>query len=148
MTEQNDISSEVAAEKKKPGWFARSFSPFRKATLRGLAIILPPLLTIIFFIWAWNMIESYMITPVESLLTRSISYSIQHIEENSEVKKRLSAGDYTMQAANAVDKDGRILGQIESSQWIPLNVIESALSNPGESSLVSASDYYLSLIHI
>lgn len=147
MTEQSDITPEEnvqqqSAGKPKLSWFARSFRPFRTATLRGLAVILPPLLTIIFFIWAWNVIESYMITPVESTLTRSIAYYIQHIEDNSDVKQKLAAGEYTMQAANVVNNDGRVLGQIESGQWIPINVIESALANSGESALVSASDYY------
>ena len=28
--------------------------PFRRAILRGLAVLLPPLLTVVIFIWVWN----------------------------------------------------------------------------------------------
>ncbi len=40
--------------------------PFRSAVLRGLAIVMPPLLTIVLFIWAWSIIEHYVLVPVES----------------------------------------------------------------------------------
>lgn len=39
--------------------------PFRSAVLRGLAILMPPLLTIVLFIWAWSVIERYVLVPVE-----------------------------------------------------------------------------------
>lgn len=44
-----------------------SFYPFRKAVLRGLGISMPPLLTIALFLWAWTLIESYVLVPVESV---------------------------------------------------------------------------------
>lgn len=40
--------------------------PFRRAVLRGLAIVMPPLLTIVLFIWAWNTIEIYVFQPLEA----------------------------------------------------------------------------------
>ena len=142
MDEANQISTDVEPPRKKTGWFAQSFRPFRTATLRGLAIILPPLLTIIFFIWAWSVIESYLITPVESTLTKTIAYYIEHIEENNDVKKKIGTGEYTQQGSEVVASDGTELGQIESGQWIPTTVIESALANPGTKSPVNAADYY------
>ena len=39
--------------------------PFRSAVLRGLAIVMPPLLTIVLFIWAWSIIERYVLVPIE-----------------------------------------------------------------------------------
>ncbi len=41
-------------------------SPFRRAMLRGLGVVMPPLLTLVLFIWAWNAIESYILRPVEA----------------------------------------------------------------------------------
>ncbi|MEL7337315.1 MAG: hypothetical protein AAFN70_14065, partial [Planctomycetota bacterium] len=38
----------------------------RGALLRGLGILLPPLLTLVVLLWAFNAIESYVLTPVES----------------------------------------------------------------------------------
>lgn len=36
--------------------------------LRGLGVVLPPLLTIVVLIWAWNTIESYVLRPIESVV--------------------------------------------------------------------------------
>ena len=40
--------------------------PFRKAVLRGLGILMPPLLTLVLFLWAWNIIVSYVLEPIEN----------------------------------------------------------------------------------
>lgn len=40
--------------------------PFRRAILRGLAVLMPPLLTVVFFVWMWHTIESYVLRPLES----------------------------------------------------------------------------------
>jgi uncharacterized membrane protein len=44
--------------------------PFRKAVLRGLGIVMPPLLTIVLFFWAWTIIERNVLTPVETGATK------------------------------------------------------------------------------
>ncbi|WP_235908448.1 DUF502 domain-containing protein [Roseiconus nitratireducens] len=45
---------------------ASRFAHFRSFVFRGLGVVLPPLLTILVLIWAWNTIESYVLRPVES----------------------------------------------------------------------------------
>ncbi len=40
--------------------------PFRRAVLRGLGVVMPPLLTIVLFIWAWATIDSYVLKPIEN----------------------------------------------------------------------------------
>jgi uncharacterized membrane protein len=42
----------------------RAMDPFRRAVLRGLAILLPPLLTIVIFLWMGNTINSYLLEPL------------------------------------------------------------------------------------
>ena len=48
----------------------------RRAVLRGLGVVLPPLLTIVVLIWAWNAIESYVLRPVETGIRHAIVWSI------------------------------------------------------------------------
>ena len=48
----------------------------RRAVLRGLGIVLPPLLTIVVLIWAWNTIENYVLRPIESGVQHAIVWSI------------------------------------------------------------------------
>ncbi len=43
-----------------------SFVPFRTAVLRGLAVVLPPLLTIVIFLWVGGTVNKYFLNPVMS----------------------------------------------------------------------------------
>lgn len=60
---------------KKPG----PLDPFRRAVLRGLAVLLPPLLTIVIFLWVWNTVTDYLLTPMESGARRLL---VNHYEKN------------------------------------------------------------------
>jgi uncharacterized membrane protein len=51
---------------------------FRRAVLRGLAVVLPPLLTIVVLIWAWNTIESYVLRPIETVIRSGIVLYIEN----------------------------------------------------------------------
>ena len=43
-----------------------ALDPFRRAVLRGLAVLLPPLLTIVIFLWVGNTVVNYLLEPMES----------------------------------------------------------------------------------
>ncbi|TWT99372.1 hypothetical protein Pla108_03090 [Botrimarina colliarenosi] len=43
----------------------RSLDPFRRAVLRGLGVLLPPLLTVVIFLWVGGTISRYVLTPLE-----------------------------------------------------------------------------------
>ncbi len=57
----------------------RQMDPFRRALLRGLAVLLPPLLTIVILVWIWNTVANYMLAPVEGLARRVL---ISQYEKN------------------------------------------------------------------
>ena len=141
--DSQQVSSPMQPESSaQASWISRSFRPFRTATLRGLAIILPPLLTIIVFVWALNLIETYVLRPVESALTQTIVYYVQEIEENPAVEEKLASQDYTRRGKDVVTSVGRTIAQVKNGQWIPKEVLEVAENAPGESNLVNANDYY------
>ncbi len=50
---------------------------FRRAVLRGLGVVLPPLLTIVVLIWAWKTVESYVLRPIESGIRHSIVFGVE-----------------------------------------------------------------------
>jgi hypothetical protein len=60
---------------------------FRRAVLRGLGVVLPPLLTIVVLIWAWKTVESYVLRPIESGFRHAIVLSIEetysHVPEGA-----------------------------------------------------------------
>ena len=57
ITESENETEAHRPVERKTSWFRQSFNPFRIATVRGLAVLLPPLLTIMLFAWAWNTID-------------------------------------------------------------------------------------------
>ncbi|MCM2373791.1 DUF502 domain-containing protein [Aporhodopirellula aestuarii] len=54
----------------------------RRAVLRGLGVVLPPLLTIVVLIWAWNAIENYVLAPVESGIRHTLVWSLADIRDS------------------------------------------------------------------
>lgn len=59
---------------------SKAFDPFRRAVIRGLGVLLPPLLTIVIFLWVGNTVRSYLLEPIElrarQLLTHHFSGEI------------------------------------------------------------------------
>jgi len=45
----------------------RPLDPFRRAVIRGLGVLLPPLLTIVIFVWIGNTVTNFLLGPLESL---------------------------------------------------------------------------------
>jgi uncharacterized membrane protein len=62
----SEIPEPTSPKPKKPA------RPFRGAVFRGLAIALPPLLTVVIFLWIWGTLETYIINPVEGLARSGI----------------------------------------------------------------------------
>src|SRR6056297_1225613 len=52
-------------------------SGFRRAVLRGLGVVLPPLLTIVVLIWAWSTIESYVLRPIELGIRHALVWNME-----------------------------------------------------------------------
>ncbi|MHB8951726.1 MAG: DUF502 domain-containing protein [Pirellulaceae bacterium] len=48
--------------------------PFRRFVLRGLGVVMPPLLTLVLFIWAWATVDSYILKPIESGLSEVVVF--------------------------------------------------------------------------
>jgi len=141
-------SSNAASSTKKLSWFRQSFNPFRIATLRGLAVLLPPLLTIMLFVWAWNTIDRAVLRPVEALSASSLAYMIEDIRENNLVQKEIknspnSAADLVVRNDHVfyTATDGTPLVQV-NGQWIPQEVYGIVESNRSDAKLTTAHDYY------
>lgn len=101
-----DISE--ITQQKKPG----ALDPFRRAVLRGLAILLPPLLTIVIFVWVWNTVTLYLLTPMEAgarrLLVNHYSGNILPAEAIGE--NEVENGRVTIAATNYTQtEDGRFI---------------------------------------
>lgn len=89
--------------------------PFRRAVLGGLGVVLPPLLTVVLFIWAWNTIETSVLRPVESLarwLVVQVIWDVQHEVPDGAILS--SSTD-----PPTFDSKGVTYARLASGDWVP-----------------------------
>jgi uncharacterized membrane protein len=97
--------------------------------IRGLAVILPPLLTIVVFIWAGSLINTYILVPCEEAAGRLIGWSIK------DVRSGFPAGAATPLRTEAaspptVQYENKEYVQISrGGKWIPRDVYEVVEAN-------------------
>jgi len=99
--------------------------PFRRAVLRGLGVVLPPLLTIVLFLWAWNLISGYVLEPVESGARWVIVQLIWEVR--SEEPSEIQAPWYV---------------KINDDQWIPKHIYDTVKNKPGKDPPQTAQGYF------
>ena len=62
---------------------AKNHHPFRRAVLRGLGVVLPPLLTIVIFLWVGKTINDYGLIPAKGLTRYVIVWFEDEIYEEN-----------------------------------------------------------------
>lgn len=148
-----------AIAEQKTSWFRQSFNPFRIATIRGLALVLPPLLTILLFVWAWNTIDRAILRPVESLVENCVVFAIEDIRDDdtvqTEIKDANPPGSNFIPASKAssdptnissdndvfVNAAGVNMVQV-GNQWIPEVVFAYVDDHRGDAKLTTGRDFY------
>jgi uncharacterized membrane protein len=84
--------------------------PFRRTVLQGLGVVLPPLLTVVIFIWAWNTIRLYVLDPLTVAARDSLVWYV------SDVRTDLP-GDPAM-------IDGREFIRLPDDRFVPADVVD------------------------
>ncbi len=105
---------------KKPG----GLDPFRRAVWRGLGVLLPPLLTIVIFVWIGNTVLVYLLVPLENS-ARSIlltQYS-KRIIEAEDVPKSATDGEAMI--------DGVLYKQHADGNYLPAGDLAYVVSQLG-----------------
>ncbi len=146
MTEKMVADPDMPADASK-SWLRRSFLPFQKALIRGLAVMTPPLLTIVLFIWAWNSVESYILKPLESLAVGSIVLGIDKTKTDVDVQRlvkqgyaRITPGEYGNPPLATLAEGGAYVAI--KRKWIPFEVYDLVENSPGHTIMLNSSDYY------
>jgi uncharacterized membrane protein len=129
------------------GWISHSLSPVRQAIFRGLAVIMPPLLTIVLFVWAWNLIEGYVLVPIEATLRYGIVLCVSDIRDEKEINQEMAALD---NASQRIAKDGDTTVYLTSDgpfvkvnkSYIPKEVFDRVQQDPGEVRPTTPRAYY------
>jgi len=89
--------------------------PFRRVVLRGLGVLLPPLLTVVIFIWVGNTIVEYLLEPLEGAARWGIAKLNQdQIKEGLQVDPETGLAEY----------QGREYRQTEDGKFVPKDVYD------------------------
>lgn len=119
----------------------RSLDPFRRAVLRGLAILLPPLLTIVIFLWVGNTVANYMLDPMEELARNVLVKYTSDIRDADEI-------DLKPNAQGIVVLDGDQFRATGDGKFVPLGVYSAVRENRGTDPMpTNAKDIYVRYVN-
>lgn len=139
------------------GFWSMTLVPFRKALVRGLAVVMPPLLTIVLLIWAWNTLDSYVLRPMESAASQLVVWTIADIRSDAQLRPVVVDVPANAPAESVVPE--RINGQVIDDHeyvktdsgsvyvrirksWIPRSVFDEVNENPGQDHPNTSAAYY------
>ena len=98
-----------------PGKPFRKSHPFRRAVLRGMAVILPPLLTVVIILWIASAVNSYVLEPVTAFTRLVWALNIEDIHKTKPetgTYKKLDNGEFVPK--DVYDRVVKGLGDKES----------------------------------
>lgn len=95
-----------------PDGLKKPRSSFRVAVLRGLAVLAPPLLTVLIFIWVGNTVNEYVVKPVSYYACEGLVYGVADIRSN------------LPGSGPVVEWEGRDYRRMSGNRFVPVSVYE------------------------
>src|SRR5215813_10723836 len=89
--------------------------PFRTAVLRGLAVVAPPLLTLVILLWIVRTVESYILDPILNVSGDVLADAMSDIR--TQLPEAQPTADPTV-----FRSDDREFKRLDSGQYVPLSV--------------------------
>jgi len=115
--------------------------PFRLAVLRGLGVVLPPLLTIVIFLWVGNTVAVYLLEPLESGARSVWVWQTAQIFDESEMDSILANGTGV--------KDSLRYRRVGDGKFVPSDVYNLVQEKAGVAPLpTTAQGVYLRYVEI
>jgi uncharacterized membrane protein len=108
----------------KPVWKS-SLHPFRAAVLRGLGVLVPPLLTVVILVWVVNTTRQYVLEPVNTGAREAIVWLL-----SGEIREELPLVDATKRTT--VDGTGRPYYRLDDGTFVPLTVYDRVRRGLGD----------------
>lgn len=108
--------------------------PFRRAVLRGMALVLPPVLTIVALLWMASTVQMYVLRPVTDGAREVLIWCLSDV--------RLAPDD-AVPAKPTMEITGRTYRRLESGQYVPEKVVEG--SNPRPPNARVAYEQYVNV---
>jgi len=122
----------MSANEVQTEYSPQRMGPFRRAVLRGLGILLPPLLTIVIFLWMGNTVAVYLLEPLEDATRYVMVEYLADIRTPSDVDIRPGAIDtvvvdgeqHILTSKGAVTIDDEVLLRTQDGKFIPQDVYD------------------------
>lgn len=114
----------------------RPLDPFRRAVLRGLAVLLPPLLTIVIFVWVYNTVVTYMLDPMERYARSALmTYATDIQPDRADAEPVEDRTDQFL-------LDGKKYVRTKDDRFVPLDVYNDVKASVGRSTSTDAAVIY------
>jgi len=114
--------------------------PFRRAVLRGLAVVLPPLLTIVILLWVGHTIHVYVLKPLELGTQWTIVCCIWDVLD--EIPPEVREGIPEDEKIVKFEYRGKTYVPLEKGNCIPEYVYKPVAKKPGEKDPKTAKAIY------
>jgi len=125
-------------------------SPFRRALLRGLGIITPPLLTIVVLVLVWNTIISYVLAPIEAVVRVNLVWYLK--EEFERPPANATHQVYGIvdghQVVTSFQYEGRDFVRIPDGMYVPREVYQRVKQDPGKQIAATSEAIYHRYVEI
>jgi uncharacterized membrane protein len=139
-------SNNTEAPKKNAGL---SGHPVRRAVLRGLAVLMPPLLTIVVLVFVWYTILHYVLEPIEGMARHTLvwywSDVLDGVPEDATEKHPWTIGDH-QRLAFKYRGDPYVM--LDNGQAIPVGIFNKVSKDPGQEDPRTAEAYYHRYVEI
>lgn len=112
----------------------RAGRPFRRAVLHGLAVLIPPLLTVVVFLWVGNAIRLYVINPVMSGTRTAVTWWAQRRYAEQPEGKAVPLGRFS--GVRAADGQNYVL--LPGGGYVP-EAIADYLEAAGQAGLLTTA---------
>lgn len=129
----------------------KRIGPFRRAVFRGLGILLPPLLTIVIFIWVGHTVSQHLLDPMQDA-TRYVALEyMADIKTPTEAEGRVDADQvtidgqtYPLVSKNTVKINDRVYHRTPvDGKFVPLAVFDEVRTGMGRAPMPgTAHDIY------
>ena len=107
--------------------------PFRRAVWRGLAVLMPPLLTLMIVLWTINTTDSYLLQPVTNWAREGFVWSLADVREDMTLDPH---------GGKTATIDGHSYRQLDDGSFIPQEVYDRVRRSPGQPPPLTGEDYY------
>lgn len=103
--------------------------------LRGLGVLLPPLLTIVILVWIWQTVKGYVLEPVTTEVRNLLVLRL------ADVRNEVPAG--ATPTADGFVLESIPYRRLDNAQYIPLEVYTAVLKGLGSAAVPeTGTDYY------